>query len=84
MTATTFVHSITNALNRWGKLSYKPNNYITHLLFTTHTKIPVDVDEITTKFGIVCVEVCSDMSVVDKPSYVEDELVNTIQCIQNE
>lgn len=73
MTVLDFIESATNALNRYGALSYKPNDYITHLIVPSHEVIEVDKSKIE-KLGIKIVEVDSEIkdgcAYYDKQSYV--------------
>lgn len=75
MTATDFVLSITNALNRWGVLSHAPRKYLTHLVWVEGSAIKVE-EEAVRAMGVQCICVPCDLaSLPGSPQYAEAPLV---------
>eukprot|EP01113_Clastostelium_recurvatum_P034651 TRINITY_DN4727_c0_g2_i1.p1 TRINITY_DN4727_c0_g2~~TRINITY_DN4727_c0_g2_i1.p1 ORF type:complete len:356 (-),score=34.59 TRINITY_DN4727_c0_g2_i1:69-1136(-) len=90
-TAVDFIMSATNALNRWGALQHKANDYFTHILYIQTSEVLVDERRLQ-DLGLTVMSVppastgsllssSSSSSTRAKPCYEEAALTSTIKSI---
>ncbi|KAI9317163.1 hypothetical protein BX666DRAFT_1857579 [Dichotomocladium elegans] len=90
-TAIDFIEAITQSLNqsRWiedaiAPFSLPPSKFITHMIYLSNSRIPVDVPRIE-KLGIQCIKVDAPTeSVTDRPSYTDGMIRPVLEAIINQ
>lgn len=86
MSALDYIYALTNSLNRYGKLSHHPQDYVTHLFMVEGGEIPVDQGALRDLGIEICVipsdpEESLSIKNLKYPIYSSKELINVIKTL---